>query len=146
MKTILILNFVIIMFNSCNSGNNIKTETQDRILSHKKFIHNIDFEGTVINKTYCNECNFNKYQIKIKVEDRKLEKIELGNLSFPPYYSILENNEIVLSVNSELYERTKNNSLIKKTKNSNCISIDNINNRLISEKKYQWIPENNNCR
>ena len=54
MKTILVFNFRIIMFNSCNSGNNIKTETQSRILSHKKFIYNIDFEGTVINKTYCN--------------------------------------------------------------------------------------------
>ena len=51
------------MFNSCNSGNNIKIETQNRILSHKKFIYNIDFEGTVINKTYCNEYTYKGYKI-----------------------------------------------------------------------------------
>ena len=95
MKKILFLNSMLIMLNSCNYGYGVKKETQKKILTHKQFIKDIFFEGKVIDKIYCNECNFNKYQIKINTNETINEKVELSNLSFPPYYSISKNNEII---------------------------------------------------
>jgi len=140
MRTIILLNFILLTILSCKNEQGIQKETQNRILFHKNFIRQIYFEGIVSDKIYCNECHLNKYQVKVKVSTMRPEKIELGNLSFQPYYSILEEKEITLSVNKKLYDATdKGIKIIKKT-NSNNLSIKNKDYKLISEKKYKWIP------
>jgi PBP1b-binding outer membrane lipoprotein LpoB len=140
MKITMFLNILFIVLNGCNSENSVQKETQKRILTHKQFIYNISFEGIVIDKMYCNECNFNKYQIKIKSDNIINEKIEFGNLSFPPYYWISGRNEIILSVNKKLYDATQKEFQVKKIVNSTRLFINNKDYKLLNQKKYEWIP------
>ncbi len=140
MKAIILFNLILLSIFSCNSEQGIRKETQKRILSHKQFIKEISFTGKIYDKVYCNECNFNKYQIKIKIEEMKPDKIELGNLSFQPYYAILSKNEIALSINKEMYEAVEKGLEVTKKPNSNNLSIKSIDYKLLSEKKYEWIP------
>ena len=140
MRIIVFLSILLIVTNRCNRESGIQKDTQKRILLHKQFIKEISFEGKVTDKIYCNKCDFNKYQIKITSDDIVIDKIEFSNLSFAPYYSIPANNEIILSVNKELYDVIQKEYQIKKTKNSNSLSIKNMDYRLLSQEKYIWIP------
>lgn|GEM_PF-5350632 len=136
----MIFNIFLILVNNCDFVNEVQGDTQKNILLHKQFINEISFKGMVIEKIYCNKCNFNKYQLKIQSNDIDNDKIKIGNLSFPPYYWILKENKILLSVNKELFEETKKNSQLVKLKNSSYISIDNRDFLLLNQKKYLWIP------
>ena len=140
MRAILLLNFILLTFFSCNSEHGIKKEIQNNILLHKKFIRESSFKGKIYDKVQCNQCNYNRYQIKIKIDEMKPDKIGLGNLSFQPYYSILLKNEITLSVNKELYEVTEKGLEVVKKANSNTLLVMDKDYGLLSEKKYEWIP------
>lgn len=140
MKAILFLNFILLTFFSCNSENGVKKEIQNNILMHKKFIRESSFKGKIYDKVQCNQCNFNKYQIKIKIDEMRPNKIELGNLSFQPYYSVILKKEITLSVNKELYEATEKGLEVEKKANSNTLVVMNKDYRLLNEKKYTWMP------
>lgn len=140
MRAILLLNFILLTFFSCNSGNGIRKEIENNIFVHKKFIRESSFTGKIYDKVQCNQCNFNKYQIKIKIDEMKPDKIELGNLSFQPYYSVILKKEITLSVNKELYEATEKGLEVVKKANSNTLLVMNKDYRLLNEKKYKWMP------
>lgn len=140
MKILIFLSSMLLMINSCSCESGIQKETQKRILLHKQFIKEFSFEGKVIDKIYCNECNFNKYQIKIKTNEVINDKIEFGNLSFQPYYFTSANNEITLSVNKELYLVIQKGTQIKKKGGANDLSIGDKDYKLLSQEKYQWIP------
>jgi len=140
MRTVLLLNFILLNFFSCNSEHGVTKEIQNNILSHKKFIRESSFEGKIGDKVYCNRCNFNRYQIKIKIEAMQPDEIGISYLSFQPYYAMASKNEITLSVNKELYEAIEIGQDVVKKMNSNSLSVKKKDYRLLSEKKYEWIP------
>lgn len=141
MKLIILLNFILLTLFSCNSERGIKNEIQTNILSHKKFIKESSFEGKIDDKIYCEECNFNKYQIKIKINKMQPDNIGIGNLSFQPYYVIASKNEISLSVNKEMYEAAEKGTEVTKKPNANSLYLNNKEYKLLSEEKYKWIPK-----
>jgi len=141
MKAIFFFNLILVSFFSCNSEQAIRKETQKQILSHKQFIKEIYFKGKINDKIYCNECNFNKYRIKIKTEEMKPDKIELGNLSFQPYYVITSKNEITLSISKEIFESVEIGLEVVKNPSSNNLSIKSKDYKLLSEEKFEWIPK-----
>lgn len=141
MKAIILFNLILVSFFSCNSKQGIRKETQKQILSHKQFIKQISFKGKIIDKIYCNECNFNKYQIKIETKERRPDNIELGNLSFQPYYVIPSRNEITLSISKAIYESVEIGLEVIKNPNANNLSIKRMDYKLLSEEKFEWIPK-----
>ena len=140
MRVILLFNFILLTFFSCNSEYRIQEEIQNNIFLHKKFIRELSFKGKIYDKIQCDQCNFNKYQIKIKIDEMKPDKIGLSNLSFQPYYSILSKDEITLSVSKELYEATGKGLDVEKKSNSTTLLVMNKDYKLLSEKNDKWMP------
>ena len=135
---IFLCSILLINTNSCD--NNIQKENQKKIFSHKQFINDFSFEGLVTEKIYCEKCNLNKYQITIKTNSLTREKVEFSNLSFEPFYKILENNKITFSVTKEVYDSTQKNLQIVKKSGSNGLLIKNKFYPLLNNKKFEWMP------
>ncbi|WP_395058792.1 hypothetical protein [Flavobacterium sp.] len=140
MRIKIFLSLVLVMISFCNCESGIQRETQKRILSHKQFIKEFSFEGIVVDMIYCSECNFNKYRIKIKINEAITNKIEFDNLAFEPYYSTSTNDTLTLSVSKKLYDATQKGIQINKKASSNDLSIEGKDYKLLSQEKYQWIP------
>lgn len=140
MKHILPLYLIATLLFSCKYGNEIQKETQERILSHKQFIKDFSFNGTVTSLKYCNNCKFNKYQIYIDVIGLNIEDISLSKQSFPPFYEITSENQLCLSVNKSLYDAVKKGVEVVKKVNSNNLIVDREKYELLSQVKYEWIP------
>jgi hypothetical protein len=133
------LTFIILLFCSC--VNSIQKDTQKNILSHKKFLKSLSFTGIVKGKKYCEECNFNKYQIVLKLEKTDPDEISLGNRSFQPYYFFDSENQLTISVSQSLYESASTGSLSEKHSGSEFLIIGSTKHVLLSAEKYKWLPK-----
>ncbi len=129
---------LILLTVSCNNG--VRKDVQQNILSHKEFIRQLAIDGVILQRIYCDKCNFNKYQFKVKLNTAS-EKVNLGYMSFPPYYTFLNNKEIMLSVNKELYDAGNEGTPISKPGGSINVTILEESYKLLSEEKYTWIPQ-----
>lgn len=139
MKHVL-LYFVIALFFSCDYAKGVSKDVQKQILSHKKFIRSITFTGLVSDLKYCNDCNYNKYQVIINQKELSAMDIKLGNRSYPPYYEITSDNKLHFSVNEKLYNEIRKGFEVMKKSNSDNIFINGVSYELLSKTQYEWIP------
>lgn len=138
---VVLLYSIMVLISSCDFAKGVKKDTQDQILSHKKFIKNISFIGLVSDLEYCNNCNFNKYQIIIDLKDVNVADVKLGDRSFPPYYTMTLQNKLSLSVDENLYEAVQKGFEIEKKSNSDDLLIKGKSYKILSQVQYEWIPK-----
>ena len=124
----------------CACTNNIQKDTQKNLSLHKEFFKTLSFTG-FSKKKYCEECNFNKYQIILKLEKINPNKIALGNKSFQPYYFFSSESELNISVNQSLYNAIRTGSFVEKKVDADYLVVDNQKYILFSEDKYKWLPD-----
>ncbi|MFP9097892.1 hypothetical protein ACLI09_02460 [Flavobacterium sp. RHBU_24] len=141
MKTFMLFVLILMSLNNCTNKDSLQKQTQVRITSHKEFIRQLSFSGRIIDKKYCNECNYNKFQIIINFNEDISEVVHFSNLSFPPYYWIaLKEKTIIFSVNKNLYESCDIGMDVTKKANLNFIVFANLDYPILSTQTYQWIP------
>jgi hypothetical protein len=144
MKKVIELFIVSFAFFSCDNINYAKGVHKDAerlFISHKTFFRSLAVNGMVSEKKYCEKCHFNKYQIIIALKEEKPEAIELGNLSYHPYYFFIGKSQLNISVTQQLYDSVKEGSLIEKKTQSDSIILGGQQYRLLSDKKSEWLPD-----
>jgi hypothetical protein len=109
--------------------------------SHKEFFKSLEFSGVIAEKKYCNECQLNKYEMVVDLREKKPDTIELGNLSYQPYYFFNDKNKLTISVTQQIYNSVEKGSLIEKKMNSDSLTFLGLKYRLLSERKSQWLAE-----
>jgi cytochrome c len=143
-KKVGILFLIGVAFYSCNDieySRAAQKDGQRLFASHREFFKSLEFTGVVAEKKYCNECHINKYEIVIGIKGKKPEIIELGSLSYQPFYSFDDKNHLIISVTKQIYNSVDKDSLIEKKMNSDSLIFTGLKCRLISDKKMQWLAE-----
>lgn len=143
-KAIGILFWISVAFYSCDDiGYSRGAQKDGRRLfaSHKEFFKSLEFNGAIAEKKYCNKCLLNKYQIIIDIRVKNPEVIDLGNFSYPPYYSFTGKNQLSISVTEQIYNSIEKDSLIEKKMNSDSLIFMGLKYRLLSDKELKWLAE-----
>jgi hypothetical protein len=143
-KSIKLLFCIIAVFSSCENINYAKSVHKDAerlFRSHKDFFKSLAFSGVVSEKKYCEKCQLNKFQIMINLKEKKPEIIDLGNLSYQPYYFFNNENQLIISVTQYLYGSMKEGSLVEKKMYSDSLIRERQQFILLSEKKSLWLPD-----
>jgi hypothetical protein len=115
----------------------VKDESSQRFKQHKLFLTSFAFIGEVIEKKYCEECNYNKYVIKIRLSNANLDTVNIGFRSYEPYYK-MENETISISVNKKTYDNIDINTKSVKVANSKNITINSKTFIILSEQENMW--------
>jgi hypothetical protein len=142
-KSVNLLFCISLLFCACddlNYAKAIKKDEERLFESHKKFFKSLAINGVISEKKYCEKCQLNKYQIIIELKEKKPEVIELGNLSYQPYYFFNNKNQLILSVTKNIYDSTKNGLFTEKKANSDSLICGAKQYNLLSGKKSQWLP------
>jgi hypothetical protein len=118
----------------------VKHDTERIFASQKQFIHSLSFAGRVLEKKYCHECDLNRYQIVIQLEELSPELIELKNQSFQPYFNFSSQSYFTTSVSKSLFDFVEQGNLIRKQQDSNFVWYGESKLLLLSNEESQWIP------
>jgi hypothetical protein len=143
-KSLQIFFCISVIFSSCHDYNYSKGVHRDAerlFKSHKEFFKSLSFGGVISGKKYCEKCQLNKYQIIIDLKEKKPEIIELGNLSYQPYYFFTIKNQLTISVTQHLYESLEKGFLLEKKMDSDSLIWENQQYILLSKEQSQWLPD-----
>ena len=119
----------------------VQKDARRLFASHKEFFRSVEFSGIITEKEYCNKCQFNRYRLIVELKVKKPGKIELGDLSYPPYYFFNDNNQLVVSVTQQIYNSSEKGHLIGKVMNYDSLIYEGSGYRLLSDYKSEWLPE-----
>ncbi|CAA0151268.1 hypothetical protein AQ1689_200006 [Tenacibaculum maritimum] len=122
---ILLLSVLLIYFsyNLYKFSEGVNQDSTNNIKFHKNYIRSLPFEGLVIKKDICNDCDSNSFIISIKPDsynfsDKKLQFKEFSNM-----YKISE-NEIFFTVNQNLFNKINKGDRIVNPKDSSLIKVN----------------------
>ena len=141
MKNSYKITFIVTLFCFSNCTNGLQKDTQRIIISHKNFFKSLAFSGVINEKKYCEKCEFNKYQVIIKLKKTDPEVITLSDKSFQPYYFFSAKTELNISVTQNLYESVKEGTFVEKKRGSNALISESQEYTLLNNKKFQWLPD-----
>lgn len=135
---------IVVIFNSssCKQDGYVSGAQEDerKIFDYKKaFIISFRFEGKIDEKKFCKECNFNQYQLILKLESEKSDSIQLSYQYYQPFYFYKE-KRLHLSVNKYLYNAVEAGQIIAKDRNSHYVHINDREMLLVSKEKLKWLP------
>lgn len=118
----------------------IKEEAIAKFNTNKEFIQRISFNGYIIEKKSCKDCqNVYKYRVKLHLNNLS-ETPNIGNIQFNPYYSFENDSTVIISISKYLYNSVNTGSELSKKNNSVDITIDNKLYRYLSKEKDKWLP------
>lgn len=132
------------MFISCrysNYADGVKSDTKKSFLLHKFFFNKMAFSGTIVEKKYCAECDLNKYQITINLKYTEPKNIDIGNMSFQPFYFFSSNQQLTISVTKDTFDGFEQGWQVEKRSNSDTLASGLKKYNLISKGATQWLPE-----
>ncbi|MFD0767120.1 hypothetical protein ACFQZI_19855 [Mucilaginibacter lutimaris] len=138
MKTFILIS---ILFVSCQSRKGLRQEVQQRINTHKEFIKSFSFDGVISKGIYCENCQFNKYQLVINLNSLTPKTIRIDNKSFQPYYFFDGKSQLTISVVKDIYDAVHQGDVIEKRSNTNYVIIKGNTYKIISDQKYKWLPD-----
>jgi hypothetical protein len=130
--------YVIIFSFGCENA--LRKETQNNIVSHKRFFLKLAFSGLISKKEYCENCSINKYQLTIVLNEIKPEKINLSDKSFEPFYHFISDSILTISIGKNFFNYTRENQMIEKSEGDDNIVVNKKGFKVLSEKKYEWLP------
>ncbi|MGY6744909.1 MAG: hypothetical protein ACXIUQ_19410 [Cecembia sp.] len=116
----------------------VRNETKSNILSHKNFIKSVSFKGIIVDKKMCFECEQNKYQLTVELDDFDINNIEFSFRAYPPYYS-MTSNKLILSVNNVIFDYVQMGDNFLKRNNSDELEVGGRNFLYLNKSKYQWL-------
>lgn len=146
MKVILNLAFILYALSitncdNCNFAKGVRNDSKRIFKSKKDFFLNLKVKGVIDSKKQCNNCNVNRYQITIKLDNFKVEDVNFTNRFNNPYYIFNENEMLVISVSKTLFELLNEQDIVVKDSNSLFIKFRNYNILLLSKNELEWLPE-----
>lgn len=130
------------IFSSCNHNKyseGIKKDTQKTFEKNKGYIYQLTFEGQVTEKTYCKECELNKYTLTLKLNQLS-ETPVISNVQYPPYYTFESDSVLNITVSKELFEQVKEKDKVYKEKESFNLKVGKLELLYLNQRKYKWLP------
>ncbi len=142
MKYILILLFSLnLLMASCQIkqfGEGVINDTKRNFSTHKDYIYSLSFEGIVAKKEVCDNCNINKYSIRMTLSGLS-KKPDISNIQYPPYYLFEGDSVLTISVTKDLFGLIKvNDKIIKEIKEFELI-INTKKELYLSKDKNKWL-------
>ena len=110
----------MLIFSSCDYKKyteGVKKDTQRIFNQNKNYIYRLAFEGKITEKKFCKECAFNKYTLKLEI-DQLSEKPVISNIQYQPYYDFENDSVLNIAVSKELFEQVKEKDTVYKEKES----------------------------
>jgi hypothetical protein len=124
-------------FNKYSEG--VRNDTKKIFKKNKEFIYSLDFQGKIIKKKVCADCEINKYTLTIKI-DSISEQPLIRNKQYPPYYTFISDSILDLSVNASLFEKVQELDGIEKRSKSHTLKVNKIVIQFISKEDFKWLP------
>ena len=142
-KSINLLLLGSLLFCACHLdySKNVRRDAERLFKSHKEFFKSLSFGGVISGKKYCGNCQLNKYQIIIDLKYKKPEIVELGNLSYQPYYFFTNEEQLNISVTRRIYESLENGFHLEKNMDSDSLICRNSQYILLSKEQSQWLHD-----
>ncbi len=138
------ISILIITLNSCQDSyiNGELKDSKNIFDRNKYFIFKNSFKSTVIQKNFCNECNYNKFELKLKLESLT-EKPNISNKQYHPYYSFEKDLILYISVSENIFKKVNVSDTIIKVVNSNDLLINGNKISYLSESNREWLTKYN---
>lgn len=136
--------WICLLLSSCeyyNYGKGVQADTKKEFELEKGFFKSLHFIGNISKKLYCERCDLNKYQFIISLKIFEPQNINIGFLSFQPFYSFNNENQLVISVNQSVFENLKVGSFVIKEKDSDFLNCGSRHYKILEENGFQWIPK-----
>lgn len=131
--------FKIVGCNNLEYAKAVKEDSNRVFMERKNLIMSLEFNGVLIEKTNCKDCQINKYTIKIKANIPNLN-IPFYNASYPPYYTI-EDSIIKFSVNYTVFNALAINDSLIKNSSSRFLRVNKLDLPILAEENKLWIPK-----
>lgn len=143
MKYILFILFSLnLLMTSCQVKQfreGVRNDTKRIFSTHKDYIYSLSFEGIVTKKEVCDNCNINKYNVRITVNELS-KKPDISNIQYPPYYMFESDSVLTISVTKDLFDLIKtNDKIIKKTKAFE-LTVNTKKELYLSKDENKWLP------
>lgn len=143
MKHILLLIFSLnLLMTSCQVkqfGEGVRNDTKRIFFTNKDYIYSLAFEGIVTNKEVCNNCNINKYNVRMTLSGLS-KKPDISNIQYPPYYMFEGDSILTISVTKDLFDLISENDKILKGEKEPELTINGKKESYLSKKKNKWLP------
>jgi len=143
MKYILFLLFSLnLLMASCQVkqfGEGVMNDTKRIFDNNKDYMFNLSFEAIVAKKEVCDNCNINKYNIRMTLNELS-KKPDISNIQYPPYYMFEGDSVLTISVTKKLFDLIKlNDKIIKETKEFE-LTINTKKESYLSKDEKKWLP------
>lgn len=137
LKVLMFFCFLLIGCDYIKNATGVSNDSAYNFKSHKQYLVSLPLIGEVIEKNICINCKYNKYRIKVKLNNFISDSINIGFRSYEPFYSI-EENKISLSVNEEIYFAVKLNAECIKKSNSKYLIANEQSFKILSDDEKKW--------
>jgi hypothetical protein len=130
------------MLSSCNNNKyseGIKKDTQKTFEKNKGYIYGLTFEGQITEKSYCKECELNKYTLTLKLNQLS-EKPIISNEQYPPYYTFESDSVLNITVSKEFFDQVKERDKVYKKRESFNLKVGKLELLYLNKEKYKWLP------
>lgn len=140
---VIYIGLIVVMFSSCDCNKyaqGVKNDSQRTFDRNKDYFYLLSFEGRIIKKNYCKECELNKYTLTLEL-NRLSKKPTFGSAQFPPYYNFESDTILNISVSKKLFEEGKEEDIVIKQGESANLKLNNQEYLLLDKEKYTWLPK-----
>lgn len=130
------------MLSSCNNNKyseGIKKDTQKIFEKNKGYIYGLTFEGQITEKSYCKECELNKYTLTLKLNQLS-EKPIFSSEQYPPYYTFESDSVLNITVSKEFFDQVKERDKVYKKRESFNLKVGKLELLYLNKEKYKWLP------
>jgi hypothetical protein len=143
-KPLLMIVAVIVLSgcNACDLAKGNLNDAQKASIKEKGFMKSFAFNGVVLKRVICNECdNRGKNQVLIGLQETDPKEVEFSYRMYPPDYTIdVVKKQMTVSVIKDLYDAAYQGSLVEKIKNSDFLLVDGHQYKFIGNKEFTWLP------
>lgn len=132
----------IFMLSSCNNNKyseGIKKDTQKIFVKNKGYIYGLTFEGQITEKSYCKECELNKYTLTLKLNQLSAKPI-FSSEQYPPYYIFESDSVLNITVSKEFFDQVKERDKVYKERESFNLKVGKLELLYLNKEKYKWLP------
>lgn len=130
------------MLSSCNNNKyseGIKKDTQKIFVKNKGYIYGLTFEGQITEKSYCKECELNKYILTLKLNQLSAKPI-FSSEQYPPYYTFESDSVLNITVSKEFFDQVKERDKVYKERESFNLKVGKLELLYLNKEKYKWLP------
>jgi len=131
---------MIVSFYSCNYSREVKEGSVEIFDFHKNFMFEIGFSGIISEKKICENCENNKYTIKIILIQLK-RKPEFSETHYPPYYFFENDSTLNISVDVNLFKEVEILDTVIKNSKTFTFNVNQVEIQYLNNKKQEWLPQ-----